>query len=168
MNGALLEAFRHNAWATRQLVSFCADLTDEELATSATGTYGGIVATLNHIILSDGGYLRAPTGSEPTWAAQNIATNSLEELGARLDETERLWARFLSGPVDAERVVTVDDGAYEVRVGVIVAQAIHHGNAHREQISSILTGFGKDPPDLQVWAYAEATGRIWETGEAKT
>jgi hypothetical protein len=31
---------------------------------------------------------------------------------------------------------------------VLVVQALHHGNAHREQISSILTGFGIEPPDI--------------------
>ena len=53
--------------------------------------------------------------------------------------------RLLSEPVDAERVVVVDDGALEVRAGVIVAQALHHGNAHREQICAILTSLGIEP-----------------------
>jgi len=33
---------------------------------------------------------------------------------------------------------------------------------HREQICSILTALGLEPPDLQVWAYAEATGHSRE------
>jgi hypothetical protein len=28
MNGVLLEAFRHNSWATRQLLAFCRDLSE--------------------------------------------------------------------------------------------------------------------------------------------
>jgi uncharacterized damage-inducible protein DinB len=50
----------------------------------------------------------------------------------------------------------------EVRGGVIVAQAFHHGNAHREQICAVLTGLGVEPPDIQPWAYAWATERMWE------
>jgi hypothetical protein len=42
---------------------------------------------------------------------------------------------------------------------VLIAQALYHGTAHREQICAILTGFGLEPPDVQVWAYADATGR---------
>jgi hypothetical protein len=29
-----------------------------------------------------------------------------------------------------------------------VAQALHHGNAHREQICAILTGASMEPPDV--------------------
>jgi uncharacterized damage-inducible protein DinB len=64
--------------------------------------------------------------------------------------------------VDSERILLVDDDTYEVRLGVILAQALYHGNAHRQQICTILTALGMEAPDLQVWAYAEASGRIWE------
>jgi uncharacterized protein YjbJ (UPF0337 family) len=62
------------------------------------------------------------------------------------EEAGHLWERLLSEPVDAERVVVVDDGVLEVRAGVIVAQALHLGNAHREQICAILTSLGIEPP----------------------
>jgi len=61
--------------------------------------------------------------------------------------------------LDAERVIILDQGAYQAHAGVLVAQALHHGNAHREQICPILTGAGLQPPDVQAWAYADATGR---------
>jgi uncharacterized damage-inducible protein DinB len=53
-------------------------------------------------------------------------------------------------------VFVVDDGALEVRAGIIVAQALHHGNSHREQICAVLTSLGVEPPDIQSWAYAWA------------
>jgi hypothetical protein len=61
VNGALLEAFRHNSWATRQLLAVCRDLSEEQLAASATGAYGSIRSTFNHLVLSDGRYLSAPS-----------------------------------------------------------------------------------------------------------
>ena len=45
---------------------------------------------------------------------------------------------------------------------MLVIQALHHGNAHREQICVVLTGLGIEPPDIQAWAYAEATGHARE------
>lgn len=161
MNGALLETFRHNSWATRQLLAFCRDLSEEQLAASATGTYGSIRATFNHIVLSEGRYLRRLAGDAPAWV-DHADEAELDELAAWTEEAGQRWARFLSEPVDAERVVVVDDGALEVRAGVIVAQALHHGNAHREQICAVLTTLGVEPPDIQPWAYAWATGRMWE------
>ena len=55
VNGALLEAFRHNSWATGQLLAFCRDLSEEQLAASGTGTYGSIRATFNHLVLEEAG-----------------------------------------------------------------------------------------------------------------
>ena len=53
----------------------------------------------------------------------------------------------------------LENGTYEVHAGVIVAQALQHASAHREQIRARLRDFGVEPPDLQPWAYADATGR---------
>ena len=166
MDGALLEAFRHNSWATRQLLAFCRELSEEQLAATATGTYGSIRATFNHLVVSDGRYLRRLAGGAPAWVDRRDDAE-LGELAARAEEAEQLWERLLSEPVDAERVVVVDDGALEVRAGVLVAQALHHGNAHREQICAILISQGVEPPDTQPWKYAWATGRMWERTAAR-
>jgi len=45
MNEILLEAFRHNAWATKQLLAACRGLTEEQLRSPGTnaGTNRGIL-----------------------------------------------------------------------------------------------------------------------------
>jgi len=53
----LLEAFRHNAWATKRLLEFSRTLTPGQLNATATGTYGTIISTFNHLIYADAGYL---------------------------------------------------------------------------------------------------------------
>lgn len=161
MNDALRELFRHNAWATRELLAFCEDLSDEQLATTGTGSFGTILEMFNHIVRSDASYLRRLSGIELDWLSDGPISD-LQELSSRNDESERGWNTFLSEPVDAERVLLVDDGENAVRAGVIIAQAIHHGNHHREQICAILTGLGFQPPDIQAWEYGWKTGRLWE------
>jgi uncharacterized damage-inducible protein DinB len=162
VNGVLLEAFRHNGWATKQLLASCRGLSEEQLTTPATGSYGGILATFNHLVLADGGYARRLAGRGPAWVVDRDESADLDQLEARVEETQQLWEQFLSEAVDADRLMVLDEGAYEARASVIVTQALHHGNAHREQICAILTGFGMEPPDVQAWAYGEATGRAWE------
>jgi uncharacterized damage-inducible protein DinB len=159
MNEALLDAFRHNSWATRQLLAACRNLSQEQLTSPGTGSFGNIIDTFNHIIMSDAGYLGRLSGSAPPWVMNREESTDLNQLEARVEETERIWEQFLSEPIDAERVLILDQGAYEAHAGVLIAQALHHGNAHREQICAILTGFGVEPPDIQAWAYADATGR---------
>ena len=57
MDDLLLEAFRHNAWATKRLLEFCRELAPAQLNATATGTFGTITSTLNHLIYADAGYL---------------------------------------------------------------------------------------------------------------
>jgi uncharacterized damage-inducible protein DinB len=158
MNDALREIFRHNAWGNQFLLEYCRSLTDEQLNASSTGTVGSILETFNHIIGADASYLRRLSGITPKWL-ENETPADLNTLAERADQTAEGWDRFLRQPVEAERVLEVNDGAYQVHAGVIIAQAIHHGNHHREQICAILTGLSVDPPDVQPWAYADATGR---------
>lgn len=162
MNEVLREAFRHNAWATKFLLDFCRDLSEEQLSSATTGTYGNILETFNHMIAADAAYLRRLSGGEgPAWI-DGDETDDFDVLTQWAGETASRWEEYLSQPIDAEKVYQVDDGAYEVRAGVIVAQALHHGNHHREQICAILTSLGLEPPDVQAWEYAWKTGRIWE------
>jgi uncharacterized damage-inducible protein DinB len=159
MNDTLLDAFRHNSWANKELLAACRGLPSESLALPAVGSFGSIIATFNHIVNSDAGYVRRFSSSIPTWWVKRENSADLDQLHARIEETARLWEEVLAAPLNAEQVLILDEGAYEVHAGVIIAQALHHGNAHREQICAILTGLGVEPPDIQVWAYADATGR---------
>jgi uncharacterized damage-inducible protein DinB len=96
------------------------------------------------------------------WATNDQESSDLHELASRVDESAQLWEGLLARGPDADRLLLVDEGANEVREGVIIVQALHHGNAHREQICAVLTTLGFEPPDIQAWEYAWASGRIRE------
>jgi len=163
MKEILLEAFRHHAWANEQLLAACRGLPQEQLTLpgTAAGTDRGILAILNHITQSDRGYV-SRRGERPAWAENEEDTADLDELERRADENAEVWEPFLAQPLDATKLILLDQGAYEAEQRVLVVQALHHGNAHREQICAILTGLGTQPPDIQAWAYAEATGHARE------
>lgn len=169
MSDALLEAFRHGTWATMELVEFCRNVPAEQLATPGAGTYGSIVDTFDHIVRSEAAYLRRLAGSGPSWIDEERAGPGSEAgrldadlLRSWIEETEQGWKELLSNPLDADRLILLDEGQYEAHAGVLVAQALNHGNTHREQICAMLTAAGIEPPDVQGWAYGEATGRSWE------
>jgi uncharacterized damage-inducible protein DinB len=163
MQEILLEGFRHHAWANKQLLAACRRLPQEQLRLpgAAAGTDRGILAIFNHIIRSDRGYV-SRRGDRPDWVENAEDTTDLGELERRAAETAAVWERFLAQPLEATTRILLDQGAYEAEQSVLVVQALHHGNAHREQICAVLTGLGIEPPDLQAWAYAEATGHAWE------
>lgn len=163
MNEVLFDSIRHNNWATGRLVEFCREqgLSEEQIRARGVGTYGDIRETLNHIIVCDGSYVRRMLDIPLEWASSEVDVE-LAQLAERAAELSRLWEQVLANPIDVERVLVIDDGAEEVRLGIFVAQALNHANHHREQVCAILTGLGIQPPDLQAWEYAWVTGRIWK------
>ena len=162
-NATLKEAFRHQAWATRELLAFCERVSSDQLSQPRplplAGDLGSILETLQHIVGTDGAYLGALTGNPPAWAGSLDGSSDLGELRSHVDESEALWMEFLSLPDDATRKVLLDRGTYETRAAVVTAQALHHGSAHREQVCAILRDFGLDPPAVQMWDFADSTGR---------
>jgi uncharacterized damage-inducible protein DinB len=166
MNEVLIEAFQQKLWATKLLIAACQDRSMDELTRPAAG-FGSILATLNHLVSTDAGYMASLGGVRPAWAAAGGETNSLEELTVRAEETGARWDRFLREPIDGERLAFLDNGAYETHTAVVVMQALHHVSAHGEQVCAALTALGFQAPDLQPWAYADETGRSrWLRPEA--
>lgn len=162
MNDGLIDCFRHNAWATREVLRVCRSLTDSQLDTAVAGTYGSVIETLRHTIRSEAGYCRRLTGEEPDWLAQPPDAPGVTELEQRHDDTTARWERFLATPFDAERTFVIEwhDGINrDVPAGIVLAQALHHGNEHRTQICTTISAIGAEPPALGVWEFAEDTDR---------
>ncbi|WP_328330349.1 DinB family protein [Kribbella sp. NBC_00382] len=165
MNEVLFDAVRHNNWATAQLIAFCRDqnFTAEQLEVTGVGTFGGILATLHHIVTCDGSYLRRLADSDLLpWADGSKPDADFATLAEWAEEARLLWEDVLTKPIDVERVIIVDNGTRACHAGIFIAQSLNHANHHREQICAILTGFGIDPPDIQAWEYAWSTARIWD------
>lgn len=155
----LHDAFEHHIWATERALDECSGLTDGQLATSAPGTYGSIIATLRHVIASDGWYLSFfPVDHN---GIGEDAETSLDELRTAWSTNASAWRTLLAGDLDADAELVEQDEGWTVRtpVGVLLAQAVHHGTDHRTQVWTILTTLGIAPPEIDLWAYATATGR---------
>ena len=162
MNDGLIDAFRHNAWATDEVLRVCRALTKSQLSRTTPGTYGSIIDTLRHIVGSEAGYYARLAGEEPSWDRRADEAPGIDALGTRAEELAARWERFLAEPFDAERTFAIDwqDGTMrDVPAGVVLAQALHHANEHRTQVCTTLTAIGMPAPELGVWEFAEATNR---------
>ena len=174
MNDSLRYLWRHNSWASRTLLDRCKTLTIEQLSAPAAASYGSIIETLRHLVMTDAAYLHSLGGVQTSWLADHQRAlgeipepwhegpredGDLDELQRRVDETDRLWETFLSGEAfDTERVCVLDGGTYECPAGIVMAQVFHHGSLHREQICAALTALGTEPPDIQPFALADEAG----------
>ncbi len=163
MNDGLVDAFRHDAWAMRELLLVCQALSDEQMQATVAGTYGSIIDTLRHVVTAESRYCARVMTDEDVRVEAGPSIAALLEQAAALAER---WERYLTTPVDAERTITIawpDGTRYEVPDGVHIAQALHHGNEHRAHVCTILTSIGVPAPSLGVWDYAEAAGRTRPT-----
>jgi uncharacterized damage-inducible protein DinB len=158
MNEILIEAYQQKDWAMKVLIAACADRSVDELTRPAAG-FGSILATLNHLVSADAGYIASLGGGRAVWAVAESETNDLREVTARAEENGARWNLFLREPIDGERLAFLDEGAYETHAAVVVMQALHHASVHGEQVCRALEALGVEPPDLQPWAYADETGR---------
>ena len=167
MNEGLLDPFRHNAWATRELIGICRELSPEQLDATAPGAYGSVVRTLHHLISSESYYRMLLTGEPRKWRSSD-ETPPHEELARRADEMAAFWEGFLAEPFDPERIVTDEDedGFHEIRAGMVMAQVLNHGTDHRTQVLTILTQLGVEHPYLDGWDYGAAAGRVTTTPPA--
>jgi uncharacterized damage-inducible protein DinB len=160
MNRSLLgDAFAHHLWATERLLDACGELTDEQLRTPAAGTYGSIIGTLRHLVSSDAWYLSF--FDDDAQRVDEEADTSLVELRSAFAANGPRWMELLASDPDPDAdIVEVDDG-WEMHspVSLRLAQVLHHGTDHRSQVCTALTSLGLTPPEVDVWAYARATGR---------
>lgn len=155
INSSLTTLFSHNRWANLRLLDLCAGLSDEQLDSTAIGTYGSIRDTLQHIITAERSYLARLTGGQPYRRAADAPPLTPAEL--------RAWAEASgAGLIDCAPTVgsdetfqvTWDDETYTLPKTMLLTQAINHATEHRSQIMAILTGLGIQPPDLDGWTFA--------------
>jgi len=162
MDQLLIEAFRYNKWANLHLLDVCAKLTDEQLQLTAPGTYGTIAATFLHLMSAEQRYLRRLTpGSKPDTNERDVTPPTLAKLREHA-------VRSGDQLIEAAGRITPDDTIEEERdgqlmklhLGVVLIQAMHHGNDHRTHICTILGAHDITYGDMDVWSYGQATGGI--------
>jgi uncharacterized damage-inducible protein DinB len=153
------DAFAHHIWATDRLIDTCEALSPDQLTAPVPGTYGPIVDTLHHLVTTDR-WLLSFFDAPPDPIADD-ARFTLPELRAENATNGAAWMALLGGDLDGEQdIVEHGDGwDFHSPLGFRLAQAVHHGTDHRSQVCTGLTSLGIEPPEIDLWAYGEATGR---------
>ena len=155
--------FAHNSWATLRLLAFCERLPPEQIHATAPGAVGSTFETLHHVVQAECGYLArlAPALKPTEW--QPYLDKTLEAVKTRAVTLAGLWDTYAATDPDAEtpcRPRWPDGRVSEYPAGMEIVQALHHSTAHREQICTILTTLGLEPPDTQGIAWGVELGMI--------
>lgn len=162
MTSGLELLLRHNGWANLVLIETCSRLPDADLAASNDAVYGPIPDTLHHVVGNEAWYLALfgfLVEGMPARGERFAGWQTLRALAVRTGEALVEQARLLD---PARRLKGEMNGrAYDMAAGIPLAQAVHHGSDHRSQVASVLSSRGIEPPGLDIWSYADATGQLW-------
>ena len=154
----LVKLFEHNSWANQKIIEACYALSDEQLDTEPHSvTKGNIRETLSHLVTSQRGYLALltlPLEERPTFPLEFAA---LRESARMSGEGLLALAEGEQKPFEA-RLKTRD--GFHTEPWVVMLQVINHATEHREQIKSMLSALGVNPPDIDGWDYGHALGAI--------
>jgi uncharacterized damage-inducible protein DinB len=155
------DAFAHHVWATERLIDECESLAHEQLDTVVGGTYGSILETLHHLVESDRWYLGFYSTGEQLDRIEEKPVLGLDQLRSEMQRNAAAWTAVLTQQTDAEADVPEHGDGWEFHAPASfrLAQVIHHGTDHRSQVCTALTSLGLTPPEIDLWAYGEATGR---------
>lgn len=154
---------RHNTWANVTLLEFCRDLEPARLEAHATGTYGTLYGTLQHVVGAEQWYVQLITGE--VLGPGRIRRDERRPLDDLVATARAVGDRELviASTEDMKRSIDMNEGRHST-VGVVLAQLVHHGNEHRTQATTILGANGIEPPPLSGWGYGRAM-RISEAEE---
>ncbi len=160
MNTILVNLFHHNRWANERMFEACLPLTDAQVATEVTGTYGRLDQTLLHLAGAEGGYLHRLTGWTPPEGyglGEGVAYPGVPLLLERMLMTGDALIE-VARELPSDRILTdEEDGA--IPAWVVLLQAAYHATEHRQQIATMLTHLGIEPPEPDLWAFNEARER---------
>lgn len=166
MDAAFVDLFRHHAWANDQLLAACEGLPPDHLEWVTQGTYGGLGATLRHLVEAEERYVvrlhgeparpgPAPDMPDPPSPPEALAP-SVRVLRRRAAasgaELIALAERLQPGTILS---TTFRGEPAEVPATVVFAQALDHGGEHRTQVRHALTILGYEPPHIDAWAWHE-------------
>jgi uncharacterized damage-inducible protein DinB len=146
----LIELFRHDSWANMRLLDFCRELDPSLLDATTRGTYGSIKDTLARVVGEEEELAGIAEGIPPSGPPPPFT--SLDDLYERARWLAERWERALEGDVHPERLVERESNRL-VRLGTVLAQAVHLGNALRAEVCVVLRTVDIQPPSLDGWAY---------------
>jgi uncharacterized damage-inducible protein DinB len=154
-SAALVELFKHNAWANESLLDACVALRPIDLTLTVPGTYGPIRNTLVHLLAAQERFL-VLLGEPPDGAPlrEKEPTADMDELRSRARRSGDMLVQVVQRAGYAE-LVTGEwrREPYAIPTSILLTQVIHHASEHRAQIATILGAHGIAPPILDAWTY---------------
>jgi uncharacterized damage-inducible protein DinB len=147
---------RYSAWASRRVLDAVNALPEEQRGRDMGSSHGGLLGTLNHILLGDRIWIARILGTtiEPSGEPIEVEWPAVQK---RWDD----WARSVTDDDLARRIDFKDfrGGARQSAASEIVMHVVNHATLHRGQVMSMLRQLGIAPPQTDlITFYREEQG----------
>lgn len=150
----LIELIRYNNWANAQIIAACQELTADQLAAAAPGTYGAIHETLGHIIFAEADYVGRLTGDRPQPPFKREDGPTVADLAAFAEQVAAALLETVQRIPSDQMVHEEENGlTMAYRACALFIQIVNHGIEHRVNITTILSGLGLPTPEVDGWGY---------------
>ena len=154
----VLLIYDYNYWANKRILAASANVTQEQLDTSASFPYGGLRGTLLHILDAEWGWRALFQGIES--ASDLIETDfpTLAALKARWQQEETAMRAYINTLSDEDMEshlrYTTDSGVKRDRIlWHCLLHVVNHGTQHRGEAAALLTDCGCSPGDLDFTVF---------------
>jgi uncharacterized damage-inducible protein DinB len=137
----------HNAWATRELITYCRQLSDEELDRPFEIGPGSIRKTLMHIVAAMRAWASRINGETPP--PRSADSPSMDDLLRRCDEAAAALKMAAARVNDEDRLLEImvfqpaGHPEYRFTRGAALVHVTTHGVHHRGQVFNMLRRLGK-------------------------
>ncbi len=160
MDEGLVELFRYNAWANRELFEACRTLSDEQLDNHVKATSGPIRELLMHIAGGQQTFILRTHGRQNEGElSRSSRWPGMETLIDIVTRTSDALLRIAEDLHSGEEVDLPFKGkSYRFPKRFFLVHAIQHGIEHRTELKLALAHIGITTPDLDGWNYATVAG----------
>jgi uncharacterized damage-inducible protein DinB len=160
MNTPLAEMLRYNNWASRELLSACRALTEQQLETRGTGCSGSVRELLTHLVGGQQTFALRTAGrqheGELTRKSEWPGFDALEAFAEQSGNELIAIADSLEAEVEVD--LRLGGKTYRFPRSFFLVHAVQHGVEHRTEVKVALDQIGIETPDLDGWLYAAAAG----------
>jgi uncharacterized damage-inducible protein DinB len=150
------------AWADRQILSACSELTPEELDRDLNASHIGILPTLTHIYFGQRVWLQRLRANQPPSFAKILeplfypdvppepSLHHLQQSWPTVSADLRQFVEATPEPELAADFRASDGGIHRWK---LLLHVVNHSTMHRGQIANMIRQLGHQPPCTDIFEY---------------
>jgi uncharacterized damage-inducible protein DinB len=155
----LLTLFDYSYWATRQVLTTCSEISNEQFSAPPDVTWRGIRGTLVHTLDVERSW-RGRLRGEPKESWDNELREedypTVRELAEHWDRDEEAMRAWLAGLDDAAMEAVVDLGGNDrFPLWYFLLHVITHSAQQRRDVVILLNAAGHPPPEIEFLNYGD-------------